>query len=446
MSQDHRQATDHRFVWTKRDSQQRPGSLSADDQRRRAQDIQSEIDKVKRRRVEREANHHERERQKDREVRNRENANVAEWEEKDNQFFRNQDMLAIQIRLKEGRAKPLDKLYKLIYKDAQYPIRQDALQIIKNLNPKELEEVESNIEKYSSLEEGGKIYWDALRATIQNQRQKLKDREGKDAADDSISKDIKSIFEGKDYNELVDMERQIEDNQNGDEAAIPEYWDSVLKKLRVRKAKIKLAELKGDTTAPQGKTVESVYNEDDIVEEYVPTPRQPDPRRAALEREAQRLRAKAQGNREEKIPTDEEMLKREANIVMEQDEEAFNTETKLDKTYDYVARKPKYFNRVQTGHDWNRYNQTHYDEDNPPPKIVLGYTFNIFYPDLADVTKTPSYKILPAESPDYVLILFHAGPPYEVSHHHNKWLTGIGHWFYCGEEGMGALPQEGLSM
>jgi hypothetical protein len=47
-------------------------------------------------------------------------------------------------------------------------------------------------------------------------------------------------------------------------------------------------------------------------------------------------------------------------------------------------RKPKYFNRVIMGIDWNKYNQTHYDEDNPPPKVVFGYRFNIFYPDLID--------------------------------------------------------------
>ena len=36
----------------------------------------------------------------------------------------------------------------------------------------------------------------------------------------------------------------------------------------------------------------------------------------------------------------------------------------------FRPRKPKYFNRVHTGYEWNKYNQTHYDHDNPPPKIV----------------------------------------------------------------------------
>ena len=39
------------------------------------------------------------------------------------------------------------------------------------------------------------------------------------------------------------------------------------------------------------------------------------------------------------------------------------------------------------GYDWNLYNKTHYDIDNPPPKVVQGYKFNIFYPDLLDKTQ-----------------------------------------------------------
>jgi len=79
----------------------------------------------------------------------------------------------------------------------------------------------------------------------------------------------------------------------------------------------------------------------------------------------------------------------------------------------YRPRKPKYFNKVKTGYSWNKYNQTHYDHDNPPPKIVQGYKFNIFYPDLIDPTKTPTYKIYEQLGSEYATIVFHAGPPYE---------------------------------
>ncbi|KAF2458435.1 mid region of cactin-domain-containing protein [Lineolata rhizophorae] len=91
----------------------------------------------------------------------------------------------------------------------------------------------------------------------------------------------------------------------------------------------------------------------------------------------------------------------------------------------YRPRKPRYFNRVQMGYEWNKYNQTHYDHDHPPPKVVQGYKFNIFYPDLIDKTRAPTYRIerehgrkkgqsfAPAGQEDTCLIRFVAGPPYE---------------------------------
>uniref|UniRef100_F1KZD5 Splicing factor Cactin n=1 Tax=Ascaris suum TaxID=6253 RepID=F1KZD5_ASCSU len=103
---------------------------------------------------------------------------------------------------------------------------------------------------------------------------------------------------------------------------------------------------------------------------------------------------------------------------MDKDEASFAVEAPLEaQTFlwseKYRPRKPRYFNRVHTGFEWNKYNQTHYDMDNPPPKIVQGYRFNIFYPDLLDVTQTPTFTVTPCDDPDFAVLRFHAGPPYE---------------------------------
>jgi hypothetical protein len=45
----------------------------------------------------------------------------------------------------------------------------------------------------------------------------------------------------------------------------------------------------------------------------------------------------------------------------------------------------------RAGYEWNKYNQTHYDYDNPPPKVVQGYKFNILYHDLIDKAQVGSY-------------------------------------------------------
>ena len=115
-----------------------------------------------------------------------------------------------------------------------------------------------------------------------------------------------------------------------------------------------------------------------------------------------------------------------------EDEEIFTGEEEVEtKNKDawvgkHRPRKPKYFNRVQMGYEWNKYNQTHYDHDNPPPKVVQGYKFHIFYPDLIEKTKAPTYKIeredgrkkgqssAPAGEEDTCIIKFIAGPPYET--------------------------------
>lgn len=125
------------------------------------------------------------------------------------------------------------------------------------------------------------------------------------------------------------------------------------------------------------------------------------------------------------------LYEREAARGVGEDEEVFTGEeevTTISKSQwseKYRPRKPRYFNRVQMGYEWNKYNQTHYDHDNPPPKVVQGYKFNIFYPDLIDRTKAPTYRIerengrkrgqsfAPAGEEDTCLIRFIAGPPYE---------------------------------
>jgi hypothetical protein len=124
------------------------------------------------------------------------------------------------------------------------------------------------------------------------------------------------------------------------------------------------------------------------------------------------------------------LYEREVARGVEDGEEIFTAEEEVTTARaqwagDYKARKPRYFNRVQMGYEWNKYNQTHYDHDNPPPKVVQGYKFNIFYPDLIDKAKAPTYKIerengrkrgqsfAPAGEDDTCLIRFIAGPPYQ---------------------------------
>ncbi|KAF8771656.1 Cactin like protein [Argiope bruennichi] len=139
-----------------------------------------------------------------------------------------------------------------------------------------------------------------------------------------------------------------------------------------------------------------------------------------LETDARPLDTVTRKARQEDFSTPEEKaFEQIARKGMDSDEAVFSVEHALEKSYiwadKYRPRKPRYFNRVHTGFEWNKYNQTHYDIENPPPKIVQGYKFNIFYPDLIDKTKTPEYSLSPCEdNKDFAILKFKAGPPYET--------------------------------
>lgn len=118
----------------------------------------------------------------------------------------------------------------------------------------------------------------------------------------------------------------------------------------------------------------------------------------------------------------------------------------------FKPRKPRYFNTVNAGYEWNKYNSTHYDSDNPPPKQVQGYKFNIFYPDLIDKSVAPTYVIEEEEETkkavdaalasglrrpppaETVLIRFKAGAPYEdIAFRivNKEWEYGYKRGFVC---------------
>jgi len=157
-------------------------------------------------------------------------------------------------------------------------------------------------------------------------------------------------------------------------------------------------------------------------------------------REIDQSRARKGSKVDNVMNAEEKALEKEAKKGMNLDEEAsFAVESALEQSYEwsdkYRPRKPRYFNRVHTGFEWNKYNQTHYDVDNPPPKVVQGYKFNIFYPDLIDKKTTPQYTMTQCQdNRDFCILRIHAGPPYEdiaFKIVNREWEYGYKRGFRC---------------
>ncbi|KAI1301741.1 Cactin [Halotydeus destructor] len=513
------------FVWSKKYEKLGIREISTDEiereNRKKWGENKLELEKVKQRRLEREKEREERQEEVDQSQREKELAHFKEWEKQEDGFHLRQAKLRSRLRIKDGRAKPIDKLARYFdvhavkqehekeeeeknrdqEEDEYYSgieMREPYI-ILNGLRRSDLEDLLEDVKVYMKLDRHDNSHcWRDIQIIVEDELGKLRNygasvdrREGINAA---VSADVSLIFDGKTPDQLAALQKQIETKiRSGDEGVDISYWETLLSKLKAHIARArlrqqhqanvtrKLEELKAQEEGEKGeaetepqikseKTEQTLISSlDTIVDEEV----QPGPSTSGLDGEEddyidpivacqdeytaggyspiytpesqldvsitaidpeeefeilsskrRRVLGEEDSSSSSKLPvqnTAETAFDKEARKGMGKDEATFSVEEviKQDKSVlswaeKYRPRKPRYFNRVHTGFEWNKYNQTHYDVDNPPPKIVQGYKFNIFYPDLIDKSKTPQYTITPCrDDPEFSIIRFKAGPPYE---------------------------------
>ncbi|KAK9323296.1 cactus-binding C-terminus of cactin protein-domain-containing protein [Lipomyces orientalis] len=424
---------------------------------------------------------------------------LREWVAGEDAFALRQAKKGAMIRVKEGRARPLDWLamnLRILEEDndlydgdildgIEFEIPVPCT-VIEGLNLAEIQKLESDIANYLKLEKRVSNYefWEAAMIVCKDINEKLRTSgNSQQSAVLAVSEDIENILGDKDYDELVSLENRIEVLLSGDSTVDVEFWSQLKKELLIRKAKAKLKlvhdlairsrvklldrlqmiDAKRAISQIQSSTLDSsqslqesipyapvmdevsehlgenigshVFRDTITSEEFI----------SRLTEEQQKIerigfvprnktRSKRQSSEYKKTAgigveagASERLFEKEAARDTNDNEEIFNDEEDLDAAVAVKEKlkKPKYFNRVQMGFDWNKYNQTHYNQDNPPPKVVQGYKFNIFYPELIDSARAPTYKIVreggrrrgqsyagPGES-DTCVIKFIAGPPYQ---------------------------------
>lgn len=257
-------------------------------------------------------------------------------------------------------------------------------------------------------------YWDALHLVTLDEI-KFVNSGGDGGSHSLVVADIQKLFEGQSVSALAKMRIEVEAKLKGHASSTidssgasfdVDYWSTVLDQLTVHLAKMELSDIHSKMLVRQLEKLER-RKEDlsraaaNATEGAVATDT------SAIKEEVEGSEAKALvpkgiepdfGNLEEELGLTDEVDLGAASYAWQEK---------------YRPRKPRYFNRVKTGYDWNKYNQTHYDHDNPPPKTVQGYKFNIFYPDLIDKTTTPQYFLERADSDQFCILRFRAGPPYE---------------------------------
>lgn len=374
-------------------------------------------------------------------------ASYVSSEEQARQFVADEDIFVLRqskkkadIRVRENRAKPIDYLaFSLRYIDEERDVFDDQegddnidvlepAEVIQKLDLQGLKELEADIKNYHVLETDSRNreYWEALRSLCKSQKAKLDPSRHDRRVVSSVDDDINKILAPKTYEQLGTLEKQIKAKLRSDEDIDIDYWEQLLQSLFVWKAKAVLARTVEKITKKklerQGQASVKTSNNT-----RAPAPAQTQ----ALSRTTPNVPPSEPSGNDDASQATQTLYDREAARGVSENEEVFAAEEELPGTSkpqwagEHQVRKPRYFNRVQMGYEWNKYNQTHYDHDNPPPKVVQGYRFNIFYPELIDKTKAPTFKIIrehgrrrgesfaAAGEEDTCLIRFIAGPPYE---------------------------------
>ncbi|CAG8099697.1 unnamed protein product [Penicillium olsonii] len=452
-----------------------------------------------------------------------------EWVAQEDLFVLKQAKKKAEIRVKEGRAKPIDWLTVTlrVIDPTRDPLDDEIADsdldvvdpdgVFEGLSQTQLQDLEKDIDTFVNLETNpqNRDFWQTMKVICRD-RQKTATPEGR--ALSSVAADINKLLRPKTYEQLQKLEVQVKRKLNSNEPIDTDYWEELLRSLTVWKARARLrnvyqaiidervrdlrkqqkeeAESIREKLAPLAPTIDANITNPAEFEGLDPDPllqvRAEDKSLEIMDESAfldhvvrinplqvndgpnadvwqarerqkitrmgfvplrQRMAEKSSvvvsntssanaaatstSTRFSSIPNEDfsqatkALYERElAKGVSENEEiftgeEAVSTSSRPQWEGKHRPRKPRYFNRVQMGYEWNKYNQTHYDHDNPPPKVVQGYKFNIFYPDLIDKTKAPTYRIerengrkrgessAEAGEEDTCLIRFTAGPPYE---------------------------------
>ncbi|PXF49737.1 Cactin [Gracilariopsis chorda] len=411
------------FVWRKKaDLLRKKGIDPEREEARQRAELRAELASAKKRREQRERERAEWEAAQIESAREREALLNEGWHRQEASFHGSQHFVRQAIRIRDRRASDVDWIARHVRLDLRLNVGVlDMEEVLKGMNAHKLQGLAESVEEeldyvvdFSTENDNGvwnrKVrleFWKCVRVCVKERVDRITG-----GMNDSVIKDVDDLLRGKSMAKLREMENEVESGLKGgdddEDGAFGEvdFWSVALSGIRARIAALRLKELSEILMMERAERDAQQGDEEDANE------------RGVDEEEGEEGERRKGGMRDGEVGRDDE----EAGALLGEDEEEnFADEVEVPrrevKQYawndKYRPRKPKYMNKVHTGYKWSKYNRTHYDHDNPPPKTVQGYKFNIFYPDLMDASKTPKFSVTQSDKGESAIITFHAGAPYE---------------------------------
>ena len=376
---------------------------------------QLELERIRRAREEREAQAAARLDERDGEQRRKEMDSLgANWEEKEHQFHQRQLALKIYKRIDEGTAEMVHLLALPTLNLASVKTESTHCYLLKDerlSHNKLVYDHEAGREAFLAYERDNLIlkYWNSLRDYV-HITASANDAPGPITT--VVSDDIEKVLSNKSYEQLLDLEKGVLKKLN-DPTADGDYWNELIGRLRIKLAASAMDKYyrllqERQLKAADGLklTVKRVSLRDADFSQNHPMPssdlrpRHVPDTGVILSDECTEAWDLLQQEENRKVGSDELPFNNEAEDI------PFSTPAWRKGEKDRIRMvKPRFFNRVRMNYEWNKYNQTHYDLENPPPKVVQGFRFNVFYPLCS---QAPDFRIEsdPSGSADTSILRF----------------------------------------
>ncbi|GFE55475.1 hypothetical protein BaOVIS_028790 [Babesia ovis] len=295
-----------------------------------------------------------------------------DYVQKEDEFMLKQELEKSKLRLQGGRGNELDHL---LTSDGSIT---DVEGLFKSTDRdtllQHLEHIKARL--YFCKDARNATFLGALETIIQT---RLGGKEAPSEVSDAVSSKIDMILSTKSISELENYQVEIQKKLDSDGVIDTNFWELALSRIPYFKACCVLRDhSSGVTSVPRAGSNEASS-----------APKATSNTQQVIDKKYERF---MQGL---KLDTDEHIMRENVPYGSSS------------------GPKPLFAARVTMTYDWNKYNLSHFDMDNPPPKSVQGFKFSIFFSDLEDPRATPQWKLVKdGSSTETCLLVFKGGRPY----------------------------------
>lgn len=179
------------------------------------------------------------------------------WVAGEDRFVLQQAKKKAEIRVKEGRPKPIDLLAIILrFIDTTRNDLEDDFDasdfevanpegVFDALDAGQLDELHRDIKTFLRLELDDKNleFWETMRIICEDRRQKLQGQGRAGRGINAVASDVDKLLAPKSLNELQALENQIRTKLQSDEDIDVDYWEHLLRSLLSWKARAKLRQV-----------------------------------------------------------------------------------------------------------------------------------------------------------------------------------------------------------